>query len=53
MFTPVMRADKAYVVTKYTNFISSSEIFQALFDSDRLYVKCQNTSCFGWSKSNL
>ena len=52
MLRPIMRTDKTYVVYKYTNFINSCAIFQALFVSDRLYVKCQNTSCFGWSKSN-
>jgi len=41
----------ADVNTKYV--ITSSVIFQALFVSDRLYVKSQNTSCFGWSKSSL
>jgi len=53
MFRPIMRTDKTYVVCKYANFITSREIFQALFVSDRLYVKCQNTSCFGWSNSIL
>jgi len=43
-----------YVECKYTKFITSSEaIFQALFFTDRLYVKCQETCCFGWSKSCL
>ena len=45
-----MRTDKTYVGCKYTNFITSSGIIHALFFSDRLYVKCKNTSCFGWSK---
>jgi len=53
MFRPIIRTDKTYVVCKHTNFITSSEIFKALFVSDRLYVKFQNTPCFGWSKSNL
>jgi len=53
MFRPKMRTDKTYVVCKYANFITSSEIFQALFVSDGLCVKCQNTSCFGWSKSSF
>jgi len=53
MFRPIISTDKTYVACKYTNFITSSEIFQALHVSDRLYVKCQNTSCFGWSKSSL
>jgi len=48
-----MRTDKMYVVCKYAKLITSREIFQALFVSDRLYVKCQNTSSFGWSKSSL
>jgi len=48
-----MRTAKMYVVCKYTSFITSSGIFQALFVTDWLYVKCQNTSCFGWSKSSL
>jgi len=52
-FRPIIRTDKTYVGCKYTNFITSSEIFQALIVSDGLYVKCQNTSCFGWSKSSL
>ena len=50
---PIFSTDKTNIVRKYTNFITSSEIFQALFVSDRLYVKCQNTSCFSWCKSNL
>jgi len=53
MFRPILRTDKTYVVCKYTNFNTSSGIFQALFVSDRLYVKSQNTSCFGWIKSSL
>jgi len=53
MFWPIIRTDKRYVGCKYTNFITSSGIFQALFVSDRLYVKCQNTSSFRWSKSSL
>jgi len=53
MFIPIIRTDKTYVGCKYKNFIIPSGIFWALFVSDRLYVKCQNTSCFGWSKSNL
>ena len=53
MFRPIIRIDKTYVGCKYTNFITSSGIFQALFVFDRLYVKCKNTSCFGWSKSSL
>jgi len=53
MFSPIIRTDRTYVVSKYTNLITSSEIFQALFVSVRLYVKCQNTSCFSWSTSNL
>jgi len=52
MFSPKIRTDRTFVVSKYTNFITSSEIFHA-FVSDRLYVKSQNTSCFSWSKSNL
>ena len=51
MFRPTIRRDNTYVGCKYTYFITSSGIFQALIVSDRLYVKCQNTSCFGWSKS--
>jgi len=50
---PIISTDKTYVGCKYTNFITSSGIYQALLVSDRLYVKCQNTSCFGWSKSSL
>ena len=53
MIRPIIRTDKTYVVYKHTNFITSSEIFKALFVSDRLYVKFQNTPCFSWSKSNL
>ena len=53
MFRPIIRTDKTYVVCKYTNFITSSEIFKALFLSDMLYVKFQNAPCFSWSKSNL
>jgi len=41
MFRPIIRTDKTYVVCKYTNFITTSEIFQALFVSDRLYIKCK------------
>jgi len=52
MFRPIIRTDKTFVGCKYTNFITSSAIFQSLFVSDRLYVKFQNTSCFGWSKSS-
>jgi len=44
MFRPIISADKRYVGCKFTNFITSSGIFQALLVSDRLYVKCQNTS---------
>jgi len=53
MFRPIISTDKTYVGCKYTNFITSSGIFQALLVSDRLYVKCQNTSPFGWIKSSL
>ena len=53
MFRPIIRTDKTYVGCKYTNFITTSGIFKAFFISDRLYVKCQKTSCFGWSKSSL
>jgi len=53
MFRPIIITYKTYVGCKYTNFITSSGIFQALIVSDRLYVKCQNTSCFGSSKSSL
>jgi len=53
MFRPILRTDKTYVVCKYTNFIISSGLFQALFVSDRLYIKSQNPSCFGWIKSSL
>jgi len=53
MFRPTIGRDKTYVGCKYTHFITSGGIFQALIVSDRLYVKCQNTSCFGWSKSIL
>jgi len=45
----ITRTDRTYVVSKYTNFITSREIFQALFVSDRLYDKCQNKSCCSWS----
>jgi len=51
-FRPIISTDKTYVGYKYTNLISSSGIFQALLVSDRLYIKFQNTSCFGFSKSN-
>jgi len=53
MFRPIIRKVKTYVGCKYSNFITSSPFFQALIVSDRLYVKCHNTSCFGWSKSSL
>jgi len=53
MFRPIIRTDKTYVGCKYTNFITSSGIFQALIISDPLYVECQNTSCFDLSKSSL
>jgi len=53
MFGPIIRTDKKYVGSKYTNFITSCGIFHALLVSGRLYVKCQNTSCFGWFKSSL
>jgi len=52
-FSPIISTDKMYVGSKYTNFITSSGIYLALLVSDRLYVKCQNNSCFGWSKSRL
>ena len=53
MFRPIIGKNNMYVGCKYTNFITSCGIFQALFVSDRLYFKFQNTSCFGWSKSSL
>jgi len=53
IFRPKIRTFKTYVVCKYTNFITSSEIFKAIFVSVRLYVKFQNTPCFRWSKSIL
>ena len=53
MFRPIIRKVKTYVRCKYSNFVTSGQIFQALIVSDRLYVKCHNTSCFGWSKSSL
>jgi len=53
MFRPIIRTDKTYVGFKQTNFITSSVIFQAFIVSDRLYVKCQNTSSFGYIKSSL
>ena len=53
MCRPKISSDKTYVGNKYTNFITSSGIIHALFVSDRLYVKDQNASCFGWSKSSL
>jgi len=34
-----MRTDKMYVVCTYTNFITSSGIFQVLFVTDRLDLK--------------
>jgi len=49
----IIGRDKTYVGCKYTNFITSGGIFQALIVSDRLYIKCQNTSCYGWSTSSL
>ena len=52
-FRPILSTDETYVECKYTNFITSSGIYQALLVSDQLYVKCQNNSCFGWSKSSL
>jgi len=52
-FSPIISTDNMYVGFKYTNFITSSGIYQALLVSDRLYVKCQNNSCFGCSKSSL
>ena len=36
MFRPIMRTDKTYVGCKYTNFITSSRIFHALFVSDQV-----------------
>jgi len=51
-FLQVIMRTEDYVVCKYKNFITS-EIFQALFVSDPLLVKCQNTSCFGWSKPSF
>jgi len=53
MCRPKISSDKTFVESKYTNFITSSGIVHALFVSDRLYVKDQNASCFGWSKSSL
>jgi hypothetical protein len=53
MFTPLIRTDKTYVGCKYTNFITSSGISQALVAFDRLYVECQNTSCFVSNRSIL
>jgi len=53
MFSNIIRTDKTYDGCKYTNFITSSAIFRALIVSDGGYVECQNTSCFGWSKSSL
>jgi len=52
-FRHITSTDKTYVVCKYAYFITSSGIYQALLVSDRLYIKCQNTSGFGWSKSSL
>jgi len=52
-FRTIIRTNKTYVGCKYTNFITSSGIFQAFFVSVRLYVKCINTSCFGCSKWSL
>jgi len=52
-FSRIISTDETYVGCKYTNFITSSGIYQALLVSNRLYVKCQNISCFGWSKSSL
>ena len=51
--SPIISTEKTYVEYKYTNFITSSGIYQAFVVSDRFYVKCQNNSCFGWSKSSL
>jgi len=42
MFGAIIRTDKTYVGYKYGNFIISDGIFQALFVSDRLYVKFQS-----------
>jgi len=53
MFRLIIGRDKTYVGCKYTYFITSSAIFQALIFSDRLYVKCQNNSFFDWRKSSL
>jgi len=53
MCRPKISSDKTYVGSKYTNFITSSGIVNALFVSYRLYVKDKNSSCFGWSKSIL
>ena len=52
-FRHIIRTDKTYVGCKYTNFIASSGIFQALIVSDRLYDECQNTSCLVWSNRSL
>jgi len=46
-FRPIIRTYKKYFECKYTDFITSSGIFQALFVSDLLYDKCLNTSFFG------
>jgi hypothetical protein len=40
-FSPIISTDKTYIGCKYTNFITSCGIYQALLVSDRLYLKCQ------------
>jgi len=41
MFGHIIRTYMTYVGYKYRNYNTSSGIFQVLFVSDRLYVKCQ------------
>jgi len=52
IFRPVITPGKKYAECQYTNFITRSETsFHALYVTDRLYVKRQNTSSFSCSKS--
>ena len=42
MFRPIIRTDKTYVGCKYTNFITSSGIFHALFVSSAVCQVSKN-----------
>jgi len=54
MFRPTITTDMKYVECQYTNFIKWGETcFHALFVTDRLYIKAQNTTSLSCSKSRL